>query len=86
MEMGDDKQQAPSDQAASRGGRGDRLAAALRSNLVKRKEQGRARRSAVAGANDAGTRCPPPQPSGEAEPAPHDSAEIITEKAADQAD
>jgi hypothetical protein len=89
MDDGDEMLQAPRGRAARQGGRGDRLAAALRANLAKRKDQGRARarRSAEAAGvnslNDPSARASERlQPPGQVEPSPHDSAEIIAEKSA----
>ncbi len=91
MDGGDEKLLAPRGHAARQGARGDRLAAALRTNLAKRKEQGRARahRSAeaagVTSLNDASAGASERlQPPGQVEPSPHDSAEIIAEKSAGQ--
>lgn len=102
MDVDDDKQPVPPNDAVARGGdargarggnRGDRLAAALRSNLARRKEQGRARAGHRTAAPSvtlskiadvaAMTRL---RPADQAEPAPHDSAEIVTENSANHTD
>ncbi|MEZ5785891.1 MAG: hypothetical protein R3D62_05285 [Xanthobacteraceae bacterium] len=81
MDVGDEKQQALRGRA---GGRGGRLAAALRANLARRKEQGRARsrRSEETAEAEA---LEPPQSVGAPPAASHDSAEFVAEKSTGQA-
>lgn len=92
MDAGDERLQASRGHAGRRGGRGERLAAALRANLAKRKEQGRARARHSAGAAGAGNArgdsaevLESPQSATQPEAPPHDSAEIIAEKSTGQA-
>lgn len=90
MDVGEEKRQASRGHAARRGGRGGRLAAALRANLARRKEQGRARasRSAETADNGRGRHAEALerlQPADQPEESPHDSAEIIAEKSTGQA-
>lgn len=86
MDDGGDKQ-ALRRQAVKRGERADRLAAALRANLAKRKEQGRARArrkdaqaDADGGAEGSAGPSERSQSGGQTIQPSHDSAEIIAEK------